>query len=85
MIQALMKFETFFFISLTEVFGLYIFDSIILIKNKHNVNHSVFHLRESNIDLPGTWMYRIGNTKGHNIEGPDMNTGDGEFPSLTTF
>ena len=30
-------------------------------------------------------MYRIGNTKGHNIEGPDMNTGDGGFSSLTTF
>ena len=80
-----MKFETLFFIYLTVVFGLYyIFDSIKNI-SIHNVNHSVFRFRESNIDLPGTWMYRIGNTKGHNIEGPDMNTGDGGFPSLTTF
>lgn len=41
---------------------------------------------ESNVDLPGTWMYRIGNTKGQNVEGPDMNTGDVEIfePEVST-
>ena len=30
------------------------------------------------MDLPGTWMYRIGTIReGKNVEEPDMNTGDG--------
>lgn len=35
---------------------------------------------ESNVDLPGTWMYRIGTIReGKNVEEPDMNTGDVEI------
>lgn len=26
----------------------------------------------------GVWMYQIGNTKGANVIGPDLNTGDGK-------
>lgn len=34
---------------------------------------------ESNVNLPGVWMYHIGNTKGGNVQGPDLNTGDVEI------
>ncbi|XP_053375002.1 nidogen-1-like [Mercenaria mercenaria] len=31
---------------------------------------------ESNVNIPGVWMYHIGNTKGSNVQPPDLNTGD---------
>jgi len=35
--------------------------------------------RESNVNVPGVWMYHIGNRKGSNVGAPDINTGDREF------
>ncbi|KAK3595925.1 hypothetical protein CHS0354_032433 [Potamilus streckersoni] len=32
--------------------------------------------KESNINVPGVWIYQIGNLRGGNIVGPDMNTGE---------
>lgn len=31
---------------------------------------------DSNVNVPGVWMYHIGNTKGSNVQSPDINTGD---------
>ncbi|WAR19053.1 NDG-like protein [Mya arenaria] len=30
----------------------------------------------SNVNVPGVWMFHVGNTKGSNVGGPDLNTGD---------
>jgi len=30
------------------------------------------------VNIAGVWMYHVGNTKGGNVIGPDINTGDGK-------